>query len=243
MSVLREGSCQAGCRRSGQPTWWNRFVHRCAGAALAAVLATTPGAVRADEDHHHEGDFIVGVNGSGQLAMEADTDEQFFLPAASGLLNGWALDDPGFMALEEDEPAEDFYQLGAGAEVVLEVLAISPAFQAWTPGFINVLDVSGDQWSIGGNSFDEHPTWHINSDSLAFDPSQTKWSITFRLIDLGSTGYSPSEPVTAVFTNVDPDQPIPTVSEWGLIIMGLLLLTGGVVVFGRERTTQASDIV
>jgi hypothetical protein len=34
--------------------------------------------------------------------------------------------------------------------------------------------------------------------------------------------------------------PIPTVSEWGLIVMTLLLLTAGMVVFGRRRRPAAS---
>lgn len=226
-----------GSRRAGPAPRVGRGGTGCGALVTAAALACVP-AAWGDEHHHHAGDFVVGVTGGGKLAIEADLDEQFFLPAVNGLLNGWALDDPGFLALEEDEPAGDFYRLGAGAEVALEVLAIAPAFQAWTPGFIDTLDVAGDQWAIGGSAFDEHPTWHINSDSGSFDPAQTKWSITFRLIDMGSTGYAASEPVTVVFTNVDPDQPIPTVSEWGLIIMALLLVTGGVLVFGRQRSAQ-----
>ena len=34
--------------------------------------------------------------------------------------------------------------------------------------------------------------------------------------------------------------PIPTVSEWGLIVMTLLLLTAGTVVFGRRRRPAAA---
>ncbi|NOX57703.1 MAG: IPTL-CTERM sorting domain-containing protein [Planctomycetes bacterium] len=34
--------------------------------------------------------------------------------------------------------------------------------------------------------------------------------------------------------------PVPTVSEWGLIIMTLLLLTGGTIVLGRRRTPVAA---
>ena len=32
-----------------------------------------------------------------------------------------------------------------------------------------------------------------------------------------------------------PDKPIPTVSEWGLVVLALLLLTGAKVYFGRRR--------
>ena len=45
--------------------------------------------------------------------------------------------------------------------------------------------------------------------------------------------------VPVVPRNADP--PIPTVSEWGLIIMTLLLLTAGTVIFGRRRPAAAYD--
>ncbi|MGB2986512.1 MAG: hypothetical protein WBE26_11590, partial [Phycisphaerae bacterium] len=31
------------------------------------------------------------------------------------------------------------------------------------------------------------------------------------------------------------EHPIPTVSEWGLVVIALLLLTGGKIYFGRRR--------
>ncbi|MCK4343101.1 MAG: IPTL-CTERM sorting domain-containing protein [Phycisphaerae bacterium] len=36
------------------------------------------------------------------------------------------------------------------------------------------------------------------------------------------------------------EESIPTVSEWGLIVMTLLLLTAGTVVFGRQRRPAAA---
>lgn len=191
----------------------------------------------AGEGHRHEGDFIIGIDGNGQLTLEADLDENNSLPAVSGLLNGWAADEPGFEALEEDEPAEDFFTLGAGANVSVEVISISPAFQAWTPGFSDVLDSTGDQWVLGGPALHEHATWHINSDAPEFDSKQVKWFFSFRLIDTGMTGYAPSQIYTVGFTNVDPNAPIPTMSEWGMVVMGLLLVTAGVLCHGRRIAT------
>lgn len=197
--------------------------------------------VLAGGGHDHEGDFVVGVNGMGQLALEADFDENIFLPAVSGLLNGWANNDPGFLALEEDEPDEDFFVLGAGANVRVEVVVVSPAFQAWTPGFADRLDEAGDLWTLGGPGFDEHPTWHIDSDSSSFNAQQGKWFFSFRLIDVGSTDYSASPVYTIGFTNIDPDAPVPTVSQWGLVVMALLLITAGALRFGRFRILRDTD--
>ena len=35
------------------------------------------------------------------------------------------------------------------------------------------------------------------------------------------------------------DEPLPAVSEWGLIVMGLLGLTIGTILYGRRRATSA----
>jgi hypothetical protein len=210
-----------------------RWAATCVALGSMTALGNPP--VLAGGGHAHEGDFIVGVDGNGDLAVEADFDENFFLPAVAGLLNGWASDDPGFLALDEDEPDEDFFRLGAGANVRVEVVSVSPAFQAWTPGFADQLDAPGDLWTLGGPTFDEHPTWHIDSTSQSFNAQQMKWFFSFRLIDVGSTGYGPSPVYTVGFSNVDPDAPIPTMSQWSLVILALLLLTGGALRFGRAR--------
>ncbi len=39
----------------------------------------------------------------------------------------------------------------------------------------------------------------------------------------------------------DPPKPIPTMSEWGMIVFGLLLCTGGSIVFGRRRRVASSS--
>lgn len=179
---------------------------------MTGVLAVTFLACGASADPH-EGDFVVGVSGAGVLKLEADPDEAFFLPPFdSGGIVGWFGAEPGFASLEEDEPGEDFYTLGVGADVWFVLVAADPAFKIYDP-FFNPMS-PGDSFAFGGHEFDEHPFWHIDSDDAAFDPMQTEWHVTFRLVDLGSTGYGVSEDYTATFTNV------PTPGAGALLALG-----------------------
>lgn len=180
---------------------WAKKQLTAAWAALA-VVASGAALVRAGDDHGHEGDFVVGRSDTGQILVEFDANEPYELPPVSGLLNGWALDDPGFMSLAEDEPDEGIFTLEPGASIALEVVAIDAALSAWTPGFADRLDAAGETWTIGGDEFDEHPTWHIDLDDPSFDPGQTSWSVTFRLLDQGATGYTASDDIAVSFVAV-----------------------------------------
>lgn len=162
---------------------------------LAVVGLAWPAAAQ------HGDDFVVGVSGTGVLTLEADLDEAFYLrPFNSGGVVGWFGAEPGFASLDEDEPDEDFYTLAFGADVWFVLVAVDPAFKVYDP-FFNLMS-PGDSFALGGHEFDEHPFWHIDSDDASFDPFQTEWHATFRLIDMGTTGYGVSEDYTAAFTNV-----------------------------------------
>ncbi len=165
----------------------------CLTCAVGAFWPTT---TRAD-DHHH--DVVVGRTSANQLAVEYDFAEMVQLPPVSGLFNGWAGDDPGFGHLEADEPAEDFYTLGAGAGIYFEVVAFDAALIG-NP-LTDALDVPGEQTLLGDDSLHEHIDWLIDSDHAGFDPLQTVWNAQFRLVDLGGL-YTPSDVYTLRFTNV-----------------------------------------
>lgn len=171
-------------------TNWKKF------GVFVFALAAQRGVALAQ---HHDDDFVVGCTGAGQLAVEFDFDENPVLPPVQGLLNGFALDEPGFMALGEDKPTEDFFTLADGASIVFEAVSFSPVLSAWTPGFLSQLDQPGEQWVLGGTSFDEHLTWHIDANHPSFDPVAGPWSATFRLLDLGTTGYAASPDYTVHF--------------------------------------------
>ncbi|MEM7166808.1 MAG: hypothetical protein AAF581_15195, partial [Planctomycetota bacterium] len=90
---------------------------------------------------------------------------------------------------------------------VLEVVSLDPALKAHTPGFASVLTMPGDSWTMGSPPFDNHPTWHIDSTDAGFDPAQTQWTGTFRIVDTGTTGYTPSTTFDIVFTNLSQTAP------------------------------------
>lgn len=263
---------------------------------LAAVTAALTGqAARAQHDHDHEhADIVVGKTGAGQLNVEYDFDEAIGLPPVNGLLVGCAVDDPGFMSLDEDEPAEDFFMLPPGANVVFELVSIDPGLVVLSPGFIDILDMPGEQFTIGMPPFDVHPTFLIDGNHPAFDENGT-YSLTFRLLDSNGNCLT-SEDFTATFTcaalgacclpdgeceegeseegceeeggtflgadstctDADGDGvadchdvcpgvddavfapgcagAIPTTSEWGLAVLGLLLVVAGKLFYGVRQT-------
>lgn len=155
------------------------------------------------DSHGHGDDLIVGRTTNEQLAVEFDFDDIVVLPTIDGVIEGWALDDPGFGSLEDDEPDEGFFVLDTEASVVLELVEVDPALKLWSPGFGNVLDETGDRWTIGGPDFDEHPTWHIDSADPQFDALRTLWRIRFSLLDEGATAYEPTETLTVMLSNVE----------------------------------------
>ena len=189
--------------------------------AALGLLAVPTLADDHDHDHHHHGDLQVGHSATGQLNIEFDFDEPQFLPPVSGLLNGWAGDDPGFMARHEDEADEDYYQLEPGAQIRFELVGVDPALKAYAPGFGTTLSNPGDSFVFPVDDEDilhTHLTWHIDATDPAFDPLQTVWSLDFRLADVGTTGYAASEVYTLQFTNV------PEPASLGVLLAAVLLL-------------------
>jgi hypothetical protein len=168
------------------------------GVLLAA--ATAPVAYAGGDGHEHAGDLIVGRTDTGELAIEFDFEEPIVLQPTSGLLSGWALDEPGMDVLEEDEPDEDFYQLPLAADVVFVVTSVDPGLKMWLAGFVEVLDSAGDEWHLGSvDTIHQHGTWHIDSNDPGFNPSAGPWSMSFQLVDRGMSAYSDSPIYTMTF--------------------------------------------
>lgn len=194
---------------------------------LSLLFASNAAFAGGGHDHADE-DLVVGVTGAGQLAVEFNFSELIELPEISGgLLNGWGVADPGFFNLADDEPAEDFFVLAAGADVRFEVIDFDDAFRGWTQGFASTFAAPGEYFALGSPDFDEHPFWQIDSNHAGFDPLRAQWNATGRLIDVGSTGYAASEPFTLSFV------PVPEPSS--LSILALSCMT---VMLRRHRRSS-----
>jgi hypothetical protein len=157
----------------------------------------------------HTGDVFVGRSAAGQLKASPVGSGGYIpdqniklLPPVSGLFNGWSDNNPGFDHIVTDQPDLDFYVLQSGTSVRLQVVQVDPAFQAISPSFV-VIDDPGESMLLGTNTLHNHPTYLINSDQAQFDPEKVLWRATFKLVDTGSTAYSPSDNFTFYFATVD----------------------------------------
>lgn len=165
----------------------------------------------------HEGDVEVGVDMTGKLTV--GFEDPFDLPVLEpALLHGWGIDEPGFASVEEDEPDEGLYVLDPDANVAVEFVSADDAFNMWVPPFFSeILDTPGERWALGGSDFDIHPYWQIDSDDPDFDPLQTAWSITLKLVDtrdgLG-VAHADSDPFTLRFV------PTPEPATLALLAIG-----------------------
>jgi hypothetical protein len=142
-----------------------------------------------------EGDVNVGVDGEGRITLIFD-GATVELPEINGPLFGFGLDEPGIISIEN--PVMGLDPPAPGANLVLQV----DALKGWTPGFGSTFKNPGDTWDLGPVPVHEHPFWQIDSTDAGYvpPPGQTEWNARFRIIDTGSTGYLPSDPVTVTFT-------------------------------------------
>ena len=171
-------------------------------ALMTAVLGSIT-TVAIAQPHEHGADGVIGIDATGKLAIEMDLDETFeFEELFSGSgLNGYIADEPGFTTLTEDEPDEGFFVLDAAADIHFQLVGTSdPEMQVYNPFFDTPALGTGDTFAFGaGNDFDTHPFWFLNTDAPTFDPTKGEWSVQFRVIDLGTTGYADSDVFEARF--------------------------------------------
>lgn len=199
---------------------------------MLGVLA--PGALA-----QHAGDIDVARTQGGKLVIDKwdeATDVILLDPVNNPILQifGFASGNPGFDYLRQSEEVPpDLLALQSGTEIWLEVVSIHPAFRAIGPGGTPILDQPGERVLLGGATLHEHLTWHANSQDPDYNPSETQWTATFKLVDEGSTAYADSDLFTLAF--VSELNAVPTASEWGLIILALCVLLGGTLLV-RKRT-------
>lgn len=208
---------------------------RFALAAAAALTLAATGAYAEEHDHdddhghQHAGDIVIGIDGAGKL--KAELPDHADLMPVSGLLNGFSNGSPGFQALADDEPTEDFYRLDlpGGATIWLDVISLDPALKLWLSGFTGVIDDPADPdarlTATGAEpELHYHGTWHIDATDPGYDPLADHYELTFRLVDTGSTGYAASDPYTIEFHAI----PEP-------ITATLLVAGSGLVALRRRR--------
>jgi hypothetical protein len=198
---------------------------------VGSVLCAANQSARAQ---FHEGDISVGRSAAGQLKV---SNVPFVPPdilnPVSGLLNGFADNNPGFDRIDTDQPGSDFFQLQSGAQITLRMISVDPAFKVWRNNLSGNLDSPGEEFPIGDFQLHYHPTWHIDSTTPGYDAARPFWEATFVLIDTGTTGYTQSDAFTVRFANRA--NSIPTISEWGLAIMVLALLSVGTLVLRSSK--------
>lgn len=187
------------------------FIVRGMAMALFIAALVTPAKAGIKE-----GDVNIGVDSLLHQLMLIFDGHVAELPPINGPLFGYGVDDPGFISIENSVMGLD--PPGPGSDLVVEVIHFDPALKAWTPGFGSVIRNPGDRWDLGEAPVHEHPFWQIDSHDPAFvsPPQQTEWNATVRIIDLGSTGYGASDPLTITFT------PEPAGASL-IVITGLLL--------------------
>jgi|YNPNPStandDraft_1061719.scaffolds.fasta_scaffold49491_2 hypothetical protein len=154
----------------------------------------------------HTGDFEVGIDPtSNRILVEFDPDAFPWLlpPSEDPMLPGFALDDPGFVSLEDDEAEPGVFEpLNPNAIIRMQVLSVSsPEFKVWDPlgpGEDGFQIIGTRLWQLGSPHFDTHCWWHIDTTDPAYDPAHGPWSVTFRLLDAAQV-HLPSDPITVTF--------------------------------------------
>lgn len=166
--------------------------------AFAAVAVATASTALGQ----HEGDIIVGRNASNQLVASGfNSSDIHALQPVSGLLSGWSGNNPGFDHLPTPQPANNLFPLTMGAQIRLQVVAISAAFRILGPGLSPILDEPGESLLLGGATLHEHVVWHVDATDTNYHADICLWTATLILRDTGSTGYADSAPFTLRFAS------------------------------------------
>ncbi|MFO0838094.1 MAG: hypothetical protein U1D55_06160 [Phycisphaerae bacterium] len=143
----------------------------------------------------HDEDVTVGRSSAGVLIGEADSVSLFPLdpipPGNPFGFQGFSRADPGFKALDLDEPAADFFTLQAGADIRVRVDGLDPALKMLDGASFAPIPVGGT-FALGGPGFDTHPVWFIDTADPAYDPYRAAFTVTMHLEDTGTTAYAPS---------------------------------------------------
>ena len=179
------------------------MLHKTRSVITAAALAAVAGTAAAD----FETDFGVGRDASNNLVVEFNFDNIAAIPESPdlGAFDGFFSDEPGFAGFDFDEPDEGIFALEAGAIIRFELISADPGFRVYNPAFTSVLN-PGDGFNFDAvtptSTFDDHPWWTVERSDPGFDESVFEYEVSFRLLDVGTTGYGSTDPITVTFTRV-----------------------------------------
>jgi hypothetical protein len=188
-----DGECAGGTTR--------RLLLAALVAALVAGCGPGSKPEGFGEGGHEEVDLIVGstLAGGGRLAVEYDFDREVEV-TPSATLGGMTLftsSDPGFDALEEDEPEESFFVLDDGTAVTVEITAIDPGAAVRIRGV--TLDAIGEAAVLGTMpDLHHHPEWQL---ALPEGVIETR-TLSFKLT-AASGAYDESEEYTLTLVPVE----------------------------------------
>jgi hypothetical protein len=191
--------------------------------SLLLALFVTPACLKAQ---FHIGDIGIGRSSDGKLKVTNVPDpikDMECLDAVSHghpLFSGWLGNDAGFDHITVAGPDPNFFPLQSGAQIYLYLINGAEGFQVVNALNLAVIDDPGEQLLLGGSTLHIHPFWNFNTSLATGDrvlPSDFagRISVTFKLIDGGSTGYDDSQPFVMTFSN-DPN-PFADINEDGIV--------------------------
>src|SRR5262245_3764588 len=119
--------------------------------ALAGVgLGTVPGQA-------HE--LLVGRSSSDQILLHIEGEMPFDLGESPFPgFDGFAAADPGWVATDEDLPAEGLFMLPPGSDLEFILLAATPHIRVWNDRGTAPMEI-GETFHIGQPLFHSHPIW------------------------------------------------------------------------------------
>lgn len=196
-----------------------------------------------------------GVSGETWVFPAASVSRAFqVLGSSSGIGWSWCINElpgPGFSVCDLNVPG---VPMGGSAEDLVNQFVDTinasgcSGVQAVATGSVFTVTIGGNQgFSFCVGPFGQQPTCCLPpSPSCSFNPSVEEVVLTG--VDCNGNGIDDAIDIangTSDDLNADgvPDEcvgVIPTVSEWGLIVMTVLLMTAGTVVLGRQRRSAAA---
>lgn len=197
------------------------FVNAC-GIATITLLLSGAAAFAQPHDHGHGDDFIIGRGGASpfQIMIEADEhvmsgEESIPLPPGEGAYEGlFAVNDPGWIGLEDDEPAEDFYMLLPNHQVSLKRISFDDGFSMFDPTAGQILEKDNDTYLF---PLTTEGMIHSHLIFAGDGPEGTIWQAMFQLVDPSGL-HAASAPFTISF------EAVPEPATLALLALGGLAL-------------------